>query len=152
VAAGPLRYRFVVRCPPNRAFALWTGRAAAWWPIATHSVSGHRDAVLVIEPGAGGRLYERTADGREFSWGTVLAWEPPGRLVCEWLVGDIATELEVRFTDDGDGGTVVDIEHRGWEQFGEAAGDRRDHNARGWSGVIPLFVTACAGSAAGTGA
>jgi uncharacterized protein YndB with AHSA1/START domain len=152
VTAGPLRYRFVVRCPPDQAFRLWTARAAAWWPMATHSASGSRDAVLVIEPGAGGRVYERAPDGREFSWGTVLAWEPPGRLVCEWLVGDTATELEVRFAADGGGGTVVEIEHRGWERFGEAAGDRRDHNARGWSGVIPQFVTACAGSAAGTGA
>jgi len=89
--------------------------------MAAHSVSGHRDAVLVIEPGAGGRVYERTADGREFPWGRVLGWEPPGRLLCEWLVGDTATELEVRFTAGGDGGTVVEIEHRGWEQFGEAA-------------------------------
>jgi len=80
----------------------------------------------------------------------VLAWEPPGRLVCEWLVGDTATELEVRFTAGGDGETVVEIEHRGWEQFGEAAGDRRDQNARGWSGVIPLFVTACSRGAAGS--
>jgi len=150
VAAGPLRYRFVVRCPVDRAFQLWTARAAAWWPMATHSVSGRRDAVLVIEPGAGGRVYEQTADGREFSWGRVLAWEPPGRLVCEWLVGDTATELEVRFTAGGDGETVVEIEHRGWEQFGEAAGDRRDQNARGWSGVIPLFVTACSRGAAGS--
>ena len=53
------------------------------------------------------------------------------------------TELEVRFAADGDGGTVVEIEHRGWERFGEAGGDRRDLSDRGWSGVIPLYVAAC---------
>jgi uncharacterized protein YndB with AHSA1/START domain len=140
---GPLRYRFRVACPPDRAFRLWTASAAVWWPMATHSVSGRRDSVLVIEPGAGGRIYEQTADGQEFSWGTVLAWEPAGRLVCEWLVGDTPTELEVRFAADGDGGTVVEIEHRGWERFGEAGGDRRDLNDKGWSGVIPRYVAAC---------
>jgi hypothetical protein len=30
-----------------------------WWPMAAHSVSGRRDSVLVIEPGAGGRIYEQ---------------------------------------------------------------------------------------------
>jgi uncharacterized protein YndB with AHSA1/START domain len=139
----PLRYRFRVRCPVDRAFQLWTASAAVWWPMVTHSVSGRRDSVLVIEPGAGGRIYEQTADGQEFSWGMVLAWEPAGRLVCEWLVGDTPTELEVRFAADGDGGTVVEIEHRGWERFGEAGADRRDMNDRGWSGVIPLYVAAC---------
>jgi uncharacterized protein YndB with AHSA1/START domain len=139
----PLRYRFRVSCPVDRAFQLWTASAAVWWPMATHSVSGRRDSVLVIEPGAGGRIYEQTADGQEFSWGVVLAWEPTGRLVCEWLVGDTPTELEVRFAADGDGGTVVEIEHRGWERFGEAGADRRDLNDKGWSGVIPLYVAAC---------
>ena len=41
--------------------------------IARDSVSGRRDSVLVIEPGAGGRIYERTSDGRQFPWGTVMA-------------------------------------------------------------------------------
>jgi uncharacterized protein YndB with AHSA1/START domain len=94
--------------------------------MATYSVSGRHDAVLVIEPGGGGRIYEQTADGQEFAWGTVVAWEPPTRLVCEWLVGDTPTELEVRFTTDADSGTVVEIEHRGWERFGEAGRDCRD--------------------------
>ena len=136
----PLRYRFRVNCPPGRAFQLWTASAGVWWPMATHSVSGRRDSVLVIEPGAGGRIYEQVADGRQFSWGTVVAWQPAVRLVCEWLVGDTPTELEVRFAADADGGTVVEIEHRGWEQFGEAGDERRNINARGWSAVIPRFV------------
>jgi uncharacterized protein YndB with AHSA1/START domain len=147
----PLRYRFRVGCPVERAFELWTASAGVWWPMATHSVSGRRDSVLVIEPGPGGRVYERTADGQQFSWGVVVAWEPPARLVYEWLVGDTPTELEVRFAADADGGTVVEIEHRGWERFGEAGGDRRDRNDRGWSGVLPLFAAACGLGSPGPG-
>jgi len=128
----PLRYQFRVGCPVERAFELWTASAGVWWPMATHSVSGRCDSVLVIEPGPGGRIYEQAADGRRFSWGMVLAWEPARRLVCEWLVGDTSTELEVRFAADGEGGTVVEIEHRGWDRFGEADGDRHDQNGRGW--------------------
>ena len=147
----PLRYRFRVNCPPDRAFQLWTASAGVWWPMATHSVSGRRDSVLVIEPGAGGRIYEQAADGRQFSWGTVVAWEPAVRLVCEWLVGDTPTELEVRFGADTGGGTVVEIEHRGWERFGEAGDARRDLNAQGWSSVISRFVAVCGPGAIGSG-
>jgi hypothetical protein len=148
--SAPLRYRFRVGCPVGRAFELWTASAGVWWPMATHSVSGRRDSVLVIEPGPGGRVYERTASGQEFSWGTVVTWEPARRLVCEWLVGDTPTELEVRFAADSEGGTVIEIEHRGWERFGEAGGDRRDRNDRGWSGVLPLFAAVC-GPGVGSG-
>ena len=51
--------------------------------------------------------------------------------MCEWLVGDTLTELEVRFAPDADGGTVIQIEHRGWERFGQAGADRRDLDDRG---------------------
>src|SRR5258707_15746437 len=121
---GPVRFRFRVGCAVGRAFLLWTGSAGVWWPMATPWVRGSGDSVLVIEPGAGGRIYEQAADGREFSWGTVVAWEPPSRLVCEWLVGDTPTELGGRFAADGDGGTGGDIGHRGWGLFGKAGGGR----------------------------
>src|SRR5215469_5329246 len=149
VAPEPLRYRFGVGCPVERAFELWTAGAGLWWPMATHSVSGRRDSVLVIEPGVGGRIYEQTAGGDRFSWGAVVSWEPPRRLVCEWLVGDTTTELEVRFAPGAAGGTVVEIEHRGWERFGQAGTDRRDRNDRGWSDVIPPYAAACVPGAAG---
>jgi uncharacterized protein YndB with AHSA1/START domain len=116
--------------------------------MATHSVSGHRQATLVIEPGAGGRIYEQSPDGREFAWGRVVIWDPPGRLVCQWLVGETATDLEVRFVPEPDGATVVEIEHRGWERFGAAGADRRGMNDQGWSGVLTSFEQACK---AGTG-
>jgi uncharacterized protein YndB with AHSA1/START domain len=65
-------------------------------------------------------------------------------LVCEWLVGDTPTELEVRFTEDADGATtVVEIEHRGWERFGEAADERREHNNHGWTGVLRRYASIC---------
>ena len=140
---GPLRYRFRVACPVERAFQLWTASADVWWPMATHSVSGYREAALVFEPRVGGRIYEQSPDGLEFPWGHVMIWEPPDRLVCQWLVGKTTTDLEVRFVPEPDGATVVEIEHRGWERFGKAGTDRRGINERGWSDVIPGFERAC---------
>jgi uncharacterized protein YndB with AHSA1/START domain len=111
--------------------------------MTTHSVSGQRDATIVLEPWVGGRIFERVRDGREFEWGSVVAFEPPRRLVCEWLVADLTTELEVRFLEQRDGGTLVELEHRGWDRFGDEATERRDANAAGWGGVLPSYIEAC---------
>ena len=35
-------------------------------------------------PGVGGRWLDRAKDGTEFVWGSVLAWEPPRRMVMSW--------------------------------------------------------------------
>ena len=41
----------------QHAWSVWAERTSLWWP-ASHSVSGEPEAV-VIEPRAGGRIFER---------------------------------------------------------------------------------------------
>ena len=60
---NPLVHEFAVDCPPEHAWAVWAERTSLWWP-ATHSVSGAPEAV-VIEPRAGGRIFERGPGLRE---------------------------------------------------------------------------------------
>ena len=101
----PLQLCFRVACPPEHAFEVWTARTSLWWP-ADHTVSGEDGLEVVIEPRVGGRIFERTASGREEDWGEVLAWEPPHRLAYLWhLRADRAdaTEVEIVFAPDGDG-------------------------------------------------
>jgi hypothetical protein len=141
----PLRLSFEVDCPAEHAFATWTARTTLWWPNG-HTVTCEPDLEIVFEPRVGGRIFERTRDGREVDWGEVVLWDPPRRLGYLWHIradrAD-ATDVEIAFTDLPGGATRVDIEHRGWERLSERGPGRRDANHRGWSGLLPHFVTAC---------
>lgn len=140
----PLRLSFEVGCPADVAFDLWTARIDTWWP-RDHTASGDAETTVVIEPHVGGRVYERTAAGREIDWGEVTAWDPPNRLAYLWHIRrdrSDATDVEIRFIA-GDAGTVVEIEHSGWERLGDDGPARRDGNRAGWGALLPHFQTAC---------
>lgn len=140
----PLVIDFVVGCSPGHAFELWTTRASTWWP-ADHSNSGHPDLDVIFEPRVGGRIYERTPDGREHDWGEITTWDPPERLCYSWhMTSDpsTATEVEITFAAS-EAGTAVRIEHRGWEHFAGAATERRNANRRGWGDVLVHYRSAC---------
>jgi uncharacterized protein YndB with AHSA1/START domain len=141
---NPLVHEFTVDCAPEHAWSVWAERTSLWWP-ATHSVSGEPEAV-VIEPCAGGRIFERAPGGEEHDWGRVRAWEPPRRLVYSWhLRQDAAdaTEVEITFAAAGHS-TAVRIVHRGWERLGARGPELRERNVRGWAGLLPAFRAAVA--------
>jgi uncharacterized protein YndB with AHSA1/START domain len=139
-----------VEVPVERAFEVFTGRMAAWWPLATHHI-GEQDAeTAVMEPRAGGRWFERAADGTECEWGRVLAWEPPNRVVLAWHLNghwqydpdeEHSSEIDVRFTADGPGRTLVELEHRALERHGADAETIREavSSDGGWNGLLALF-------------
>lgn len=139
----PLRLDQALACPPDHAFRTWADRFGQWWP-PSHTVSGD-PAAIVLEPGVGGRIYERTADGTEVDWGRITDWDPPHGLAYRWhLRRDAAdaTDVAIRFLPDGDG-TRMEITHTGWERLGAEADTWRDANRGGWSGLLPHFETAC---------
>ena len=80
-----VRKTVTVKCGIDHAFRTFTEGIGGWWPLHSHAVSLGEGSgppeTVVMEPRAGGRLYERTRDGRECEWGSVLEWEPPARLV-----------------------------------------------------------------------
>jgi uncharacterized protein YndB with AHSA1/START domain len=131
----------LVRCAVDEAFTAFTDRIGAWWPLPTHGRFGERAGGVAFDAG---RLVERSVDGEEVVWGEVLAWEPPHRLVVSWHPGreaDDASEVEVRFLAQDDG-TRVELEHRGWERFGEdAMRRRRGYVGPGaWGAVLEHFA------------
>jgi uncharacterized protein YndB with AHSA1/START domain len=141
---APLRMSFDVDCSAEHAFTVWTSGIGTWWP-ADHTVTGQADLAVVMQSGVGGRIYERTRDGVEHDWGEVTVWSPPARLVYLWHLRrdrSDATEVEIRFVAAGSGTTRIEIEHRGWERLGSAAGQGRDQNQAGWQTLLPHFQMA----------
>lgn len=135
-AVAPIQMSLTVPLPPEKAFELFTARMSEWWPLPAFSILAERAAGCTLEPFVGGRIFEHSAQGEEHDWGTVLAFEPPHRVAMTWHPGGGAqTELEVRFTA-ADDGTYVELEHRGWEVFGEAAEATREDYVTGWPYVL----------------
>jgi uncharacterized protein YndB with AHSA1/START domain len=139
---GPLHITFDVDCPPRHAFAVWTSQIGTWWP-PDHTVTGGPDDI-VLERRAGGRIYETSA-GVTHAWGEVTVWEPPRRLSYRWHLGRDradATDVDIRFVDEGGDRTRIEIEHTGWERLGDTADTWRDRNRVGWDSLLPHFVKA----------
>lgn len=138
----PLRIAFEIECTPAHAFETWTGRATSWWP-PEHTVSHEPHAEIVFEPRTAGRIFERTAGGREIEWGRILEWDPPRRLRYLWHIATEpanATEVEIVFREIPGPATRVEIEHGGWDELGDVGHAWRDANRAGWDGVLPAYI------------
>jgi uncharacterized protein YndB with AHSA1/START domain len=146
----PIRKTITVACSREHAFKTYTEAFDSWWPREHHL--GEADlAEVVLEPKPGGRWYERLTDGSECDWGEVLVWEPPARVVLSWRIdGDWkadpdpahASEIDVRFFEEGPSSTRVELEHRAFERHGETAAKVRDgvSSDGGHGGLLELFA------------
>ena len=139
----PLRITFEVGCPPERAFELWTERTSTWWP-ATHTVSAQPGVEVIIEPGVGGRIYERTPKGEEHDWGQVTGWDPPSRITYSWhLRQDRADATEVEITFGRRRPRHASVDHPSWLGCIRRPRSRPTQlNERGWAGLLPHFRAA----------
>ena len=144
-----------VAAPIERAFSVFTDGIASWWPKGESHNVGPTPADAIMEPFEGGRCYARAFDGTETDWGRVTTWQPPERVVFAWLLNPRweyepdprnASEVEVRFTDLGDGRTRVELEHRGFERYAEGGETMREQvdSPGGWSQLLDLYSNAVA--------
>lgn len=146
MSIAPIVHTVSVKAPPARAFEMFTARMGDWWPKGkTPAKAPH--VALVMEPHAGGRWFERDAEGRENQWGRVLDWDPPGRLVLAWQMDqgwafdpDLVTEVELTFSPGPGGGTEVRLEHRNLERFGAGAEGHAAKLAGGWPSRLADFA------------
>jgi uncharacterized protein YndB with AHSA1/START domain len=145
IKPAAIRKTLTVRASPQKAFSVFTDGIDRWWP-KSHTIGETPLKRTVIEPGVGGRWYGLSEAGVEDVWGDVLAWEPPHRLVLAWRISGqwkcdpaVHTEVEVVFTDLGDGATRVEFEHRMLENLGEGAEATRGQMDGGWGMILGLF-------------
>ncbi|HEY7708258.1 MAG TPA: SRPBCC domain-containing protein [Gaiellaceae bacterium] len=136
---APITKTISVDASLETAFETFTRGVRSWWPTATHSIYEDKVQDVTFDERVGGLLYETSTSGEKADWADVLAWEPPNRLVLRWRVNPERgpTEVEVRFTADGDR-TRVDLEHRGWDEIGDAEG--RAGYEPGWDYVLGHYV------------
>ena len=127
-----LRLSIEVAVAVDRAFEIFTKDFDRIKP-REHNMLAEAIAETVLEPKAGGRLYDRGVEGAMCDWGRVLAFDPPNRLVLAWDISphwqietdpDHSSEVEVTFTAIDAHNTRVDLEHRHLDRHGE-----------GWQGL-----------------
>lgn len=154
-AVTAVRSSIAVQAPQERAFELFTAGIGSWWPSDHHILDAQLQE-MVFEPRVGGHIIDRGVDGSECRWATVLAYEPPARVVFSWNISpqwQIETELgrtsevEVRFIPQGPERTKVELEHRhldrhgdGWEPMRDAVG-----SPGGWDRGLEALAALAAG-------
>jgi uncharacterized protein YndB with AHSA1/START domain len=155
VEEAVVRKSVVVRTPVERAFSVFVEQMETWWP-ATHHIGKTPFEAIFVEPKVGGRWYERDVEGKQVDWGKVLAWDPPHRVTLSWHVGPghdspdwvcdpdpaKASEVEICFTPDGLGSTLVVLTHSKLERHGEGYEQLREmfEGPGAWIAILESFA------------
>lgn len=146
-----VRKAITVEASKERAFAVFCQQIGSWWPLGDKTIGTSKAETAVLEPRVGGRWYERGIDGSECDWGSVVAYEPPERVVLAWQISTdwrfdptFTTEVEVRFIAEGESRTRVELEHRGLEAYREQAQPMHDvyDSPEGWASILEDYARA----------
>lgn len=141
----PIRRQVRVAVDQQTAFDVFTAGIGRWWPVDQFSVFGAGSTVALQD----GRLVEQAADGSRAEWGQVTDWQPPTALAVTWHPGaapEQASQVRVTFVPDPSGaGTLVTVEHSGWERFADPAAARAEYD-HGWPEVLDRFRAAAEGA------
>ena len=144
---APVRKTVRVTAPLAHAFEVFTAGLSRWWP-REHGVGKKPIARVLMEPKLGGRWLEFAEDGTETTVATILAWDPPHRLVLAWQINaqwqpdaTAGSEVEISFAADGPNATQVELLHHKFETLGPDGGAsmRRDVDG-GWPSLIEHFA------------
>jgi uncharacterized protein YndB with AHSA1/START domain len=145
-----VRLDVTVAVPRAHAFRVFTEQFDQIKP-RDHNLLAVDIARTVLEPRAGGSVYDVGVDGTECHWARVLAFEPPQRLLIAWDIGaqwqletdpDRASEVEVLFVETGPAQTRVELAHRHLDRHGEGWQHARSalENGSGWPLYLHRFI------------
>lgn len=141
-----VRRQIVVQASKDYAFATFTSRFGEFKP-REHNLLSSPIIETVLEPRAGGHIYDRGADGSVCRWARILAFDPPDRVVFSWDISPQWTietdrartsEVEVTFVAETPERTRVELEHRNLDRHGPGWQAVRDgvNDEAGW----PLYL------------
>jgi hypothetical protein len=119
------------------AFVTYAGRIGEWWPSA-YSAGPDTLETVVMEPGVGGRVYERHTGDQEYEWGRVTVWQPGEALAYTSMMAqnrDFPSEVRVQFVEEP-AGCRVDFTHGGWVE--ENVADRAKFSD--WPVILASFA------------
>ncbi|TDE93910.1 hypothetical protein EXU48_10595 [Occultella glacieicola] len=135
----PIRRQVFAACELQTAYALFVSDIGSWWPVASFGCFGEGSSVTLD----GSRFVETGPAGQTAVWGTIIEADPPTMVSFTWHPGrepDAASRVVVSFAAAGDG-TLVTLEHDGWESFAEPAAARAQYGG-GWVTVLDRYAEA----------
>ena len=148
IQIAPVRKSIVVHASAQHAFVVFTTGIDRWWP-KSHGIGATPLKESVIEPFVGGRWYNRCEDGSDVVVGHVRVWQPANRFVVSWEISvdwkpdarvQYASEVDVRFFEEPNGLTRVELEHRDFERMGAPGEKMRNEVDGGWPAILDLFA------------
>jgi len=143
-----------VDAPVERAFEIFVDRLGSWWP-REYTWAKDNLAEIAIEPKYEGKCYERSKDGTESLWGTVLTVARPEHIVFAWQINAdrsaepnvaLASRVDIRFSPAGDGRTSIVLVHRDFPRHGPGWQKYRSNMASksGWPRILADYKKAVA--------
>lgn len=143
-----VKKQILVAASQEKAFRTFTENFDRWWP-RSHHIGKSEMKKAVLESKEGGRWFEIGEDGKECEWGKVIRWNPFSSFLLAWQINGqwqydsgLITEVEVTFSQQTDGQTLVILEHRNLERFGSSAVEIRKsfESDGGWGGLLKAFA------------
>lgn len=147
-----IRLMLTVPAPAERAFTVFAEGFASWYP-SEYTWSQDVLDTIAIESREGGRCFERGPEGFWIDWGRVLVWDPPRRLLFSWQISprrepvpdrEKASEVELRFEEEGPRSTRIEFKHRGFSRHGEGSDGYREAlgSEQGWPYILERYFHA----------
>jgi uncharacterized protein YndB with AHSA1/START domain len=138
-----------VAAPVEYAFEVFVDRLSSWWP-REYTWAKDKLAEIGIEPQYEGRCYERSKDGTESQWGTVLTVARPEHIVFAWQINAdrsaepnvaLASRVDIRFTSIDADTTSIVLVHRDFPRHGPGWQNYRANMAskNGWPRILEHY-------------